>query len=198
MWVKHRQIHASNKFRKARKQQNKSEALRLSLEGYTVEPSTHPNGAFFAHIGNHPDHELNVGRIFAENGFSFTLDREGNKKYRINGRLYTLPSLDGHIERLSHEIVALQGEPDSRTVVRAISHSHKAFVYDQSRTLQADIAITIAPKGSKYTEKHIGTGVKEFMRQLMCGETKARPLLYLHVNETSRTIEWWKIGFPKS
>ena len=141
-------------------ERNTREADELEAQGYDVERNMHRNGAYFAVIGNHQEHEKEVGHIFAENGFSFTLDREGNAKVRINGRLFTLPSVDGRVEGFTHEIAALQGEPDGRTVARAISHSHKPFVYDQSKSIQADIAITIAPMGSKYSREHITAGVK--------------------------------------
>ena len=147
-------------------ERNLHDADELEAQGYTIERGMHRNGAFFAVIGDHPDHEKEVGRIFAENGFSFTLDREGNVKVRINGRLYTLPSVDGHVEGFTHEIAALQGEPSERTIARAIIHSHKIFKPDRSSSVQADISITVAPKGSKYKKEVIAAGVREYMRQV--------------------------------
>lgn len=188
-----RKIRASGQFSERRKLRNECEATQLQADGYVVERGGHPNGAYFAFIGNHQEHEKTVGRIFAENGFSFTLDREGNSKIRIKGRLYTLPSVDGHIEGFTHEIAGLQGEPDARTVARAIGHSHKSFVHDKQKSVQADIAITIAPRGSKYSINTIVDGVKEFKRQVTEGETKATPLIYLHVDETRREITLWGI-----
>ena len=172
---------------------NNRDADELERQGYSVERDKHRNGAYFAVIGNHLEHEKEVGRIFAENGFSFTLDREGNVKVRIKGRLYTLPSVDGRVEGFTHEIAALRGEPDPRTVARAISHSHKSFVHDQSKSVQADIAITIAPLGSKYKMEHIIDGISEYVRQAAEGESKAKPLLYLHVEEDARAIYRWRI-----
>lgn len=188
-----RKIRASGQFSERRKLRNECEATQLQADGYVVERGGHPNGAYFAFIGNHQEHEKTVGRIFAENGFSFTLDREGNSRIRIKGRLYTLPSVDGHIEGYTHEIAGLQGEPDARTVARAIGHSHKSFVHDKQKSVQADIAITIAPKGSMYSTNSIVEGVKEFRRQVAEGETKATPLVYLHVDETRLEITKWDI-----
>lgn len=178
---------------KRRLERNAKDADALASLGYNVERNLHRNGAFFAVIGNHPDHEVEVGRIFAENGFAFTLDKEGNAHVKIKGRTYTLPSSDGHVEGFTHEIYALKGKPSATTVANAISHSYKTFKPDTSKSIQADIAITITPKGSQYRKNHIKEGVDEYKRRLAQGETKARPLLYLHVNESTRAIYQWRI-----
>lgn len=172
---------------------NNSDADRLERDGYTVERDKHPNGAYFAVIGDHHAHELEVGRIFAENGFAFTLDREGKAMIKINGRRYTLPSPDGRVEGFTHEIYALNSRPNSQRVVDAITHSHKPFRYDERKSVQSDIAISITPKGSKYTRHDLADGVVEYKRQVSKNETKARPLLYLHVDESTRKIYRWDI-----
>ena len=187
-------IKASTHFLERRWLRNQQEAARLREEGYTVERYDHPNGAYFAFIGNHQEHEKTVGRIFAENGFSFTLDREGNRKMRFpNGRRFILPSCDGHIEGLTHEIYTFNGKPNPQTVAYGIKHSYKPFVLDIKHSVQADVSITFSPKGNEYDEHVITEGVREYQRQLKKGETKATPLLCLHVIETERTIYWWRI-----
>lgn len=195
--VRSRQVRAGDTASERRIRHNAEEADKLERQGYIVERNLHKNGAFFAVIGNHHDHEISVGRIFAENGISFTLEREGNAKIRVNGRTYILPASDGRIvgrlNDYTHEIAALEGKPDARTVANAISHSLKPFVPDKSKTIQADIAITIAPKGSQYHRGDIANGVKEYKRRVAEGETKARPKLYLHVNEETRSIYRWRI-----
>ena len=188
-----RKIKASSLFSERRRQRNLCEADQLREKGYIVEWCGHPNGAYFAFVGNHPEHEKTVGRIFAENGFSFTLEREGRGKVRINGKLYTLPSPDGRVEGFTHEIYALRGEPNIQKVVDAITHSRKAFFNDMSKTIQSEIAISIAPIGSRYNLAYISKGVNEYIRRITNGETKARPLAYLHVDETIRTVYGWKI-----
>ena len=188
-----REIKASYFCSERRRLRNQHEAAFLQKDGYIVEKCGHPNGAYFAFIGDHQEHEKTAGQIFAENGFSFTLDYEGRRKVWINGKLYTLPSPDGRVEGFSHEIYALRGEPNIQKVVDAITHSRKAFFNDMSKTIQSDVAISIAPNGSKYNNSHIARGVDEYMRRVANGETKAKPLLYLHVNETSRNIYQWVI-----
>ena len=188
-----RKIRASGQFSERRKFRKECEATQLQADGYVVERGGHPNGAYFAFIGNHQEHEKTVGRIFAENGFSFTLDREGNEKVRINGRLYTLPSSDGHVEGFSHEIYGFEKAPSPQKVSDAIKHSRKVFEADRKRTLQSDIAISIADKGSDCNLWQIEEGVKEYIRQFTNGEAQAKPLLYLHVDETSRSIYRWSI-----
>lgn len=176
-----------------RKMRNDREVTQLQLDGYTIEKWGHPNGAYFAFIGAHPEHEKTVGRIFAENGFSFTLDKEGDTKIRINGRLYTLPSSDGHVEGFSHEIYGFEKIPSPQKVVDAIKHSRKIFQADRKRTLQSDIAISIARKESGCNLCHIADGVREYIRQFQYEEAQAKPLLYLHVDEANRTISYWKL-----
>lgn len=188
-----RKIKASNQFSQRRRLRNMTEAVQLEEEGYIVEQCGHPNGAYFSFIGNHPEHEKTAGRIIAENGFSLTLDREGRGKIRINGKLFTLPSPDGKVEGFTHEIYALRGEPNNQKVVDAITHSRKAFFNDMSKTIQSDVAISIAPADSKYGNTHIANGVKEYLRKVEHGETKAKPLIYLHVNELERSVYWWNI-----
>ena len=188
-----RQVSANGVASARRIARNQAEADKLEREGYTVERNLHKNGAYFAKIGQHHAHETEVGRIFAENGFAFTLDREGNAKIKINDRTLTLPSSDGHVEGFTHEIYKLSGKPDPRTVAEAIKHSRKKFKPDERKTIQSDVAISIAPKGSQYNRFHIRDGVTEYKRQVRDGETKARPLLYLHVNETTRSIYRWNI-----
>ena len=172
---------------------NNAEADRLEREGYTVERGMHPNGAYFAVIGNHHQHEMDVGRIFAENGFAFTLDREGSAKIEIRGQQYKLPSSDGHTEGFTHEIYALNGEPNASRVADAIKHSYKPFKRDRRYDVQSDIAITITPKESSYKRSDIAGGVMEYKRQRQEGETNAKPLLYLHVDEATRKIYRWDI-----
>ena len=172
---------------------NANDADRLERDGYKVERDKHPNGAYFAIIGDHPEHEIEVGRIFAENGFAFTLDREGNAKVKIRGQQYKLPSPDGHAEGFTHEIYALNGEPNESRVADAIKHSYKPFKHDRKYDVQSNIAITISPIGSKYKHEHLARGVNEYKRQRAEGETKAKPLLYLHVDEASRKIYRWDI-----
>lgn len=188
-----RQVSANGVASARRIARNQAEADKLEREGYTVVRNLHKNGAYFAEIGQHHAHETEVGRIFAENGFAFTLDREGNAKVKINDRTLTLPSSDGRVEGFTHEIYKLSGEPNIQKVVDSIKHSYKLFKADRRRSIQSDIAISIAPKGSKYTKSHIREGVKEYKRQLNAGEAIARPLLYLHVNESTRSIYRWRL-----
>lgn len=186
-------VKAMGKASRRRIIRNFFEADELEAQGYAVERDKHSNGAYFAVIGDHQEHEEEVGRIFAENGFSFTLDREGNAKVRINGRLYTLPSVDGHVEGFTHEIYALKGEPNVQKVVDAITHSRKAFFNDINRSVQSDVAISVAISGSKYNRSHIAAGVIEYRRRLLARETKAKPLIFLHVDEAKRKIYYWDI-----
>ena len=186
-------ISASRDVSSRRVLRNAADADKLERDGYKVERNKHPNGAYFAVIGNHPAHELEVGRIFAENGFAFTLDREGNAKVKIKGQQYKLPSSDGHTEGFTHEIYALNGEPNGGRVADAIKHSFKPFKYDRRHDVQSDIAITISQIGGKYQREHLAAGVAEFKRQRTEEETSARPLLYLHVDESTRKVYWWDI-----
>lgn len=188
-----RKIKASTHFSERRWLRNQQEAARLREEGYTVERGGHPNGAYLAFIGNHQEHEKTVGRIFAENGFSFTLDREGCCKTHIGGKTYTLPSPDGHIAGFSHEIYGFEGIPTPQKVVDAIKHSRKVFKANKSMFIQSDIAISIARRGSGYTTQHITIGVEEYKRQFLNHEAQAKPLLYLHVDEEEKSISYWRI-----
>ena len=66
-------------------------------------------------------------------------------------------------------------------------------MFDTKHSVQAEVSVTFSPIGSEYDEQIIADGVEEYKRQLMGGETKATPLLYLHVNESERAIYHWKI-----
>ncbi|MBQ6729361.1 MAG: hypothetical protein IJQ83_04435 [Bacteroidales bacterium] len=48
-----RKVRASNHFSERRLLRNVREAAQLQGKGYTVESWGHPNGAYFAFIGNH-------------------------------------------------------------------------------------------------------------------------------------------------
>jgi hypothetical protein len=169
---------------------NHREANRLEKEGYSVERDLHKNGAYFAVIGEHKEHEITVGKILAENGISVSLDREGNVFFKLpDGRRMKLPTPDGHIERdFTHEIYALQGEPNIQTVADGIAHSYKLFRANPSKSIQSDIAITFTPLGSHYRREDIDAGVEEFIRRVSEGETKANPLVYLHIDEGNRKV----------
>lgn len=190
-------ISASRNVSSRRVMRNAIEADELEREGYKVERNKHPNGAYFAVYGKHPGHELEVGRIFAENGISLTLDREGMTA-KINGKTYILPSPDGHLggvpkKGLTHEIYKLGGKPDARTVAEAIKHTYKPFRPDPSKSVRSEVAITISPIGSQYRKENIADGVAEYKRQVSAGETTATPRLYLHVDESRRKIYKWDI-----
>lgn len=190
-------ISASRNASERRIARNNAEADQLEQDGYWVERNIHPNGAYFAVIGEHPSHELEVGRIFAENGISLTLDREGMTA-RIKGRRYILPSPDGHLggvpkKGLTHEIYKLGGKPDARTVAEAIKHTYKPFRPDPSKSVRSEVAITISPVGSQYHKEDIADGIAEYKRQVKAGETTATPRLYLHVDEERRKIYKWDI-----
>lgn len=177
-----------------RKERNAKEADELERQGYKVERNLHENGAYLAVIGNsHKPHEIEVGRIFAENGFTFTLDRETVKITMKNGQSFTLPAGDGRVEGFTHEISALNGAPDPRNVTDAIKHSRKVFKRDRSKVVQSSVAITVAPKGSGIKKEHIYEGVQEYKRQVRDGQTQAKPIMYLHVNEATRAIYYWDI-----
>lgn len=189
------QVRAGSNASSRRLARNDREAKELELNGYRVEKNKHSNGAYFAVIGNtHKEHELEVGKIFAENGFSFTLDREGTAKIKLkDGRRFTLPSPDGRVEGFTHEIHALNGSPNPQSVARGIKHSYKPVVHDMSKSLQSSVAITFTPKGSSYHRRDIADGVKEYKRQKANGETNAKPLIYLHVDEDTRKVYYWSI-----
>lgn len=186
-------VKASLNVNPKRVERNNKEANVYASEGYLVERNLHPNGAFFAVIGNHHAHEIEVGRIMAENGLSFTLDREGTTIKLPNGKRYKIPTPDGHIEGHTHEIYAFRGNPDPRTVVEAIRHSRKAFRPDSRRNIQSEVAISLAPKGSGYKASHISSGVSEYKRQVRTGEATAKPRIYLHVDETTRSVYYWSL-----
>ncbi len=184
----------TGRWSRRRMERHAREADELESKGYIVERDKHPNGAYFAVIGNHLPHEKEVGRIFAEHGFAFILEKEGNLKVRLpNGRQFTLPSCDGHIEGFTHEIYTLNGKPNPQTVAHGIKHSFKPFVFDSQRDVQADMAITYTPNSSMYKMSDIQNGVEEYLRQYLNGETKARPLVYFHVNQANREIYRWKL-----
>jgi len=176
---------------------NRQLAYEYERKGYVVEKNLHPNGAFFAmyNVGKqtHSVEEIEVGRIFAENGFSLTLDKEGTMIRFPDGRNLKIPSSDGTVEGYTHEIYVLRGKPDSRTVAEALKHTHKTFKTDDRYDIQSDVAITIAPNGSNYHRSTIDYGVVEFKRQRDDKETKAKPILYLHIDEGRRKIYYRQV-----
>ena len=91
---------------------NNADADILESQGYRVERGKHENGAYFAIIGDHPQHEIEVGRIFAENGISLTLDKEG-MRVKVKGTWYSIPSPDGRLNSIGkrtlyHEITSVR------------------------------------------------------------------------------------------
>jgi hypothetical protein len=186
-------IRASMSVKAKRIERNNKDAEKYERMGYKVIRGLHPNGAFFADAGNHPAHEVEVGKIMAENGLSTTLDKEGTVIKFPDGRKYKLPSPDGRLQGHTHEIYSLNGEPSERTVAEAIKHSHKTFKPDDRRSVQAEIAISVAPKGSGYKPRHISAGVKEYKRQVRSGETASKPRVYLHVDMATRSVYYWSI-----
>lgn len=186
-------VRASMNANDKRIERNRKDANRHETNGYNVERDLHPNGAFFAIIGEHPAHEVEVGKIMAENGLAFTLDKEGTTIKLPNGRRYKIPTPDGHIEGHTHEIYALNGSPSPRTVAEAIKHSHKTFRPDLRHSVQSEVAISAAPKGSGYKAFHIAEGVREYKRQVREGETAAKPRIYLHVDMTTRSVYYWSL-----
>ena len=105
-----------------------------------------------------------------------------------------MPSPDGIADNsFTHEIMALEGKPSADKVAEGIKHSFKVWKQDRSKSVQADIAITFTPKGTLYQREDIEAGVKELKRQLREGQTMARPLVYLHVDEKSREIYYRNI-----
>lgn len=188
------QVSASRSASLRRIERNKREAKELALNGYNVEQNLHNNGAYFATKGkSHVEHEKEVGRIFAENGFSFTLDTEKAKMTLPNGETFFLPSVDGRVHGFTHEISALNGTPDPRNVTDAITHSRKVSKKRRDVVVQANIAITFSPIGSGITREHIAKGVKEYRRLIKEGQTKAKPIMYLHVDEANRKVYYWDI-----
>ena len=82
-----------------RKIRNASLAESYEKQGYEVVRRGYPNNAFVAiYKGSNPHNQLErtVGEIFAENGLSFTLEKDGGVKIRLrDGRSLEMPSLDG-------------------------------------------------------------------------------------------------------
>lgn len=177
-----------------RKARNEAEADRLEKAGYWVRRNMHANGAFAAVIGKHEKHEIDVVTILAENGLAASLDLEGNLTIKNRrGQTFTLPSCDGNVESFTMEISALTGNPSAGKVADAIAHSFKAFRPIKGFDIQACVSITITPNesGQKFNMKLIDDGVKEFRRRICAGETSARPLIYLHIDEDSRKV-WYR------
>ena len=193
--VRSRVVSASkSQYRAGRKERNEREADRLEAQGYRVTRNLHNNGAFAAVIGDHKDHEISVVHILAENGLSASLDKEGNLTIKDRrGQTYTLPSSDGRVENFSMEIAALTGTPSAEKVADAIAHSFKAFNPQKGHDLQSSVAITITPLGAgdSFNRTHIDDGVKEFRRRVREGETSAKPLAYLHIDEKRRKV-WYR------
>ena len=170
---------------------NRKEASKLEKQGYTVEANLHSNGAYFAYSKNALPHEIIVGRIFAENGLSFRIDPQGNKFVKLpDGRKLPIPSLDGNVEGFTHEIANLSKTASASKVADAIEHSYKEFKKDKRYSVQADVAITITTtaEGGAFHREHLSAGVEEFRRRVEAGETKARPIIYLHVDEYNKKI----------
>lgn len=164
-------------------------------QGYKVERDLHENGAFLAVLGKkHDSGEIEIGRIFAENGMSFALGGEGATIIMPDGRKLRLPYGDGTVEKtFTHEIYRLNGTPNTMTVANGIKHSFKVFSADRTKSFQADVAITATPKGSLYNRHHIDAGVTEYIRQVNAGETQAKPLIYLHVDMGTRKVYYRSI-----
>lgn len=78
-------------------------------------------------------------------------------------------------------------------VAEGIAHSYKYFLAQPSKSVQADVAFTIARIGSGYHRTDIDAGVTEFKRRVTEGETKAKPLLYLHIDEEKRIVYYRRI-----
>lgn len=181
-----------------RKIRNASLAESYEKQGYEVVRRGYPNNAFVAiYKGSNPHNQLErtVGEIFAENGLSFTLEKDGGAKIRLrDGRSLEMPSPDGIADNsFTHEIMALQGKPSADKVAEGIKHSFKVWKQDKKQRIQADIAITFTPKGTKYHREDINAGVKEYKRQVKDGQTEAKPLIYLHVDEGHREIYYRNI-----
>lgn len=181
-----------------RKIRNAKLADRYEKQGYEVIRNGYPNNAFVAIYKGpnpHTENEKTVGRIFAENGICFTLEKDGGVKIRLNdGRTLEMPSLDGIADNsFTHEIMALEGDPSADKVAEGIKHSFKVWKHDKNRKIQADIAITFTPKETKYHREDIDAGVTEYKRQVKDGQTEAKPLIYLHVDEGHREIYYRNI-----
>lgn len=85
-----------------RKIRNASLAESYEKQGYEVVRRGYPNNAFVAiYKGSNPHNQLErtVGEIFAENGLSFTLEKDGGVKIRLrDGRSLEMPSPDGIVD----------------------------------------------------------------------------------------------------
>ena len=181
-----------------RSARNAKLAEEYERKGYEVIQKGYPLNAFLAIFnGTNPHNQLErtVGEIFAENGICFTLEKDGGVKIRLkDGRTLQMPSPDGIADNsFTHEIMALEGKPSADKVAEGIKHSFKVWKQDRSKSVQADIAITFTPKGTLYHREDIEAGVKELKRQLLEGQTMARPLVYLHVDEKTREIYYRNI-----
>lgn len=172
-----------------RSARNLAEAEALRKLGYEVYTSDeYPNDAFYAieKGSKHYEHEKIVCEIAAENGLNMTLEKDGTVKVRLkNGTTLRAKSLDGTIEKFTQEIAALKGIPDVSKVSEAIEHSLKKNAVSEK---QADVAITITPAGSKYKTSDILAGVEEYKRKLRTGETKAKPMVHIHMDAQTRKI----------
>lgn len=173
-------------------------AAEYKKKGYEVISDKYPNNAFlaiFKGTNPHNEYERTVGKIFAENGISFTLEKDGGIKIRLkDGRTLQMPSPDGIIDNsFTHEIMSLEGKPSADKVAEGIKHSFKVWKQNRTKSVQADVAITFTPKGTLYNRHDIAAGVKEYKRQVAEGQTVAKPLIYLHVDEGNREIYYRSI-----
>lgn len=175
--------------------------MRLTQEyrdkGYEVIANNYPNNAFAAiYQGTNPhtEFERTVATIFAENGISITLEKDGINVRLRDGTMFQMPSPDGKLDDIfTHEIMALSGKPSAAKVAEGIRHSFKVWKRDKSVEVQADVAITFTPKGTQFHREDIDAGVAEYKRQVRESETKAKPLIYLHVDEGHREIYYRSI-----
>jgi len=169
-------------------------------DGYEVHSGGHNNHAFWAVKDGkvkHTDDEREAVKICAENGLSAVLEPEGIVKITLpNGHKLQVPSADGfvhNLSKLSIEIMAMRKQDKVKCVVEAIKHSYKPFPADMSKSVQADIAVSFAPEESGFHREDIDNGVAEFKRQVRDGETTARPLIYLHIDEENRKVYYRNI-----
>lgn len=174
---------------------NQRDADKREIGGFRVERNLHPNGAYFAVYGDtHNEKEITVARIFAENGISMSLGPEGASMRLPSGDMHTFPSFDGKIQRiLSHEIRSVEGKPNVKKVVKTLIHSYKEDNQVPSATKQADVAISFSPKGHSLSPTTIARGVKEYKKGVKNGKIKARPLMYFHVDEGTRSVYYWSL-----
>lgn len=169
-----------------------------------VEKDLHPNGAFFAYDGGRkiPDkmHEFTAGRLVAKEGLYFTLDKEGHVKVKLPGRNdMEKPSGDGIVQGLSHEIYGFHSRPPKEEnvtskIIEGIAHSFKPFKPSSKYNYQADVAITIAVKGSGITIKDINKALREFNAGRKNGTYKANPKIYIHVSEEDEKVYYYRFG----